>query len=568
MDAAPEPLALRGPDGHRAGVVSPRFSLPPCTPAELRALVHAGENDSDACERLLAAVSREQGAVELAMGEALLALGLGERLISLGFSSERDYAREVLGIGERKAQTLVQLARELRTRPLLRAAVLAGEVRTRHALTVLPVAVGEAEARWVERARTETVRALEAAVREARAGGEAQEEWSRLRVRLAPADRAVVDEALDVAGKILPGASRAERLEAVAQEYLGGHAALAGEDGACGAGSAFRPDPAREAEREAEREARLEAESETWRYLAQPSRVPVPPPQFDEYSGAEEIDVALRELAARRDGCDDLLGYCAFVVRRSGLWRVAGYASFSHHCKERLGLAPRAVEQRAALEQRLWASPALRAARDAGLSYEKVRLLSNLPEGEVEGWVARARTLTCVELREALAGREDAQMRAARVLRARIPQRVALRLQDGFRAVRAVEGRLLDDGQCLVRMARHFIETWKWHVKKPRTVSQKIRERDLGRCQVPGCSRRAGHGHHVTPRSRGGSDGPWNRTGVCPCHHLRGIHGGYIRVTGRAPDGLVWEVGPRHAPVDLRTRCRVEIPGAGAARAA
>jgi hypothetical protein len=26
-------------------------------------------------------------------------------------------------------------------------------------------------------------------------------------------------------------------------------------------------------------------------------------------------------------------------------------------------------------------------------------------------------------------------------------------------------------------------------------------------------------------------------------------------VRGRAPGGLVWEVGARHAPVDLRSRC-------------
>ena len=92
-------------------------------------------------------------------------------------------------------------------------------------------------------------------------------------------------------------------------------------------------------------------------------------------------------------------------------------------------------------------------------------------------------------------------------------------------------------------MARHFIDTWKPHVKKAKTVSQKIRERDLGRCTVPGCSRRAVHGHHVLFSSHGGSDDPENRTALCACHHLRGIHGGYIRVWGVAPDHLTWELG-------------------------
>jgi hypothetical protein len=529
-----------------------RLSLPPCTPAELRALVFAGETDSDACERVLARVARVQGAVELALGDGLAALTIGDRLITLGFSSLRDYAREVLGLGERKAQALAQLSRALETRPILRAAVVAGELRIRHAQTVLPVAAGDAEARWVERARTETVRALEAAVRAAR-GEEAgqEEEWTRLRARLADDDRGAVDEALELAGHLHPGFSRAERLEAMAQEYLGEHPLEAGDDGAGGAGGAFAQGGWHRA-RLAALEERAELESEGWAYLDAPPAIPAPAAPFDAYSTAWELDAALRELAARRDAWDDLLGPLADMVRCTGLWRTAGFASFAQYCRERLGLSPRTVEQRTALERRLRAMPALREARDAGLSYEKVRLLSRLPGGEVAAWVPRARALTCVELRAALADQDDAQMRAARVLRARVPARVAELLQAAFRAVRAVEGCLLDDGRCLVRVARHFADTWRDHVQEPRTVSQKVRKRDRCRCQVPGCSRPAVHAHHITPRSQGGGDEPENQVSLCAFHHLVGIHGGYLRVSGQAPDGLTWEVGPRHAPRDAR----------------
>ena len=242
MNAALELVAASGPPPGTAAVAPPRSALEPCTPAELRALVHGGETDSDACERLVAQVARAQGALELALGEGLVALGIGDRLVALGFSSLRDYAREVLDLQERTAQALARLARELRARPLLRAATLAGEVRIRHAQTVLPVAVGEAEARWVERARGETVRALEAAVRKERSGVEPEEEWTRLRVRLMPDDRTAVDEALAIAGGVLPGSSRAERLESMAQEYVGEHPLEAGDDGGGGAGAAFRPD--------------------------------------------------------------------------------------------------------------------------------------------------------------------------------------------------------------------------------------------------------------------------------------------------------------------------------------
>ena len=101
----------------------------------------------------------------------------------------------------------------------------------------------------------------------------------------------------------------------------------------------------------------------------------------------------------------------------------------------------------------------------------------------------------------------------------------------------------MGDGPCLVAIARHFLEVWKPLVKQRRTQSQRVRERDLGNCQVPMCSRRAAHAHHVDPRSHLGPGIDPNLVGICSCHHLRGVHGGYIRVSGTAPNGLVWELG-------------------------
>jgi len=543
MELTPRPLSTAAPTrraANAAALAVPPAPPEPWAPAELRALVHAGENDSDACERLLAQAARVQGALEVAVGDGLAALCLGDRLASLGFSCLGDYAREALGIGERKAQAMAQLARDLRSRPVLRQAVVAGEVRVRAAQTVVPVATGDAEPGWVGRARRETVRALERAVREARGGAADPEEWVRLRVALSPSDRAIVDEALEIAGRLLPASRRPQRLEAMAQEYLGAFPVEAGDDGAGRAGAAFRADDAR-ARRE-HREARLEEETEGWSFLERPAGVSAPEVLWDELGGADEIDAELRGLAAKRDAWDALLGYCAYAVRRSGLWRVAGFDSFEHHCKERLGLAARTVEQRAALEKRLWQSAALREARDRGLSYEKLRQLARLPDAEIAGWVPRARTLTCIALRDAVDERDEAQMRAARKLRAGVPERVAELLAAAFRAVRAVEGCLLPDGACLVRVAGHFVETWRPHVKRSATRGQRIRARDRGRCQVPGCSRAAVHAHHVDARAHGGGDHEANLVGLCAFHHLRAIHGGYMRVRGAAPDALVWTV--------------------------
>jgi 5-methylcytosine-specific restriction endonuclease McrA len=69
--------------------------------------------------------------------------------------------------------------------------------------------------------------------------------------------------------------------------------------------------------------------------------------------------------------------------------------------------------------------------------------------------------------------------------------------------------------------------------------------RDEGFCQVPGCSRPATHAHHVLSRSRGGSDEPANLVSLSAPHHLRGVHRRFIRVYGRGPDGLTWELGSR-----------------------
>jgi hypothetical protein len=60
-----------------------------------------------------------------------------------------------------------------------------------------------------------------------------------------------------------------------------------------------------------------------------------------------------------------------------GLWRDMEFASFAHYVAERLGMAPRTVEQRVWLERRLYSLPALREAmRDGRLSYEKARLVA------------------------------------------------------------------------------------------------------------------------------------------------------------------------------------------------
>jgi hypothetical protein len=92
----------------------------------------------------------------------------------------------------------------------------------------------------------------------------------------------------------------------------------------------------------------------------------------------------------------------------------------------------------------------------------------------------------------------------------------------------------------LVRILAHAVRAWR----APWRPFGKILSRDGYRCLVPACgSRRNLQVHHVVFRSAGGGDEEHNLGTLCQGHHLHGIHGGRVRASGCAPDGLVWELG-------------------------
>src|SRR4051812_684108 len=267
----------------------------PCGPdsldARLAALANAAavlawplprERDESTCcdlarviDALLVRVARGRGALDVALGEALDVLATGNRVVRVGYSGIGDYAREKLGIAASTAQKMVRFARQLRERPLLRAAVRAGEVTLRAAEAVLPKARGDDEAAWVERARNETVRALKAAVKGTAPGSkdgspsdEDEEKWIRTRAQIGSDERAVVDKALDLARKASCAmAPKWELAMGICEEYLGAHAPPAGigDD----------PLPARCEEFEAMKEW-LENESAQWAFLDRPEPIEAP----------------------------------------------------------------------------------------------------------------------------------------------------------------------------------------------------------------------------------------------------------------------------------------------------
>jgi HNH endonuclease len=122
------------------------------------------------------------------------------------------------------------------------------------------------------------------------------------------------------------------------------------------------------------------------------------------------------------------------------------------------------------------------------------------------------------------------------------PRRVSAVIALAFSAARKAAGRWISAGECLTKIAEHFIEVWEPALKVRSTLQRQVLERDKGVCTVPWCSKAADHAHHIDYRSRGGSDDLSNLTSLCAVHHLQGVHMGRIRVWGSAPDQLHWEV--------------------------
>jgi hypothetical protein len=493
-------------------------------------------------DAVLVGVARGGGALDVALGEALDELSKGDRALQLGFAGNGDYARERLGTPASTAQKLMRRARELRDRPLLRAAVRAGEVSVRQADAVLPLARGEAEAYWVARARAGTVRALQDAVK-----GSCVEERDEdddfvcVRLDIPPESRVIVDEGMELGRHVL-GATELEgrRAAGMCEEYLGAHAPPDGAE------EAVRLLTAPAAEFDEPRKEWLERENAQWASLGQPDPVAAPEPLPDAEISPRSLDQRLRKLAAMRERWDELLGHLAMIFRAIKGWELLGFASFEHYCTERLGISAQAVTQRAKLEEKLYELPALRQAlRERKLSYEKARLIARYAdEQSMKSWIDRAQNMTCIELRRQLQRKEEAQMCARGEFAVWVPRRLVGLFPLAFAAARKAAGRSLSPGECFVRIAEHFVEVWKPTLTLPDGVRRQVLERDNWLCKVPWCSRAADHVHHIAFRSAGGTDDPSNLVSLCAAHHLHGVHKAYLRVTGTAPDQLRWEIVP------------------------
>jgi len=118
------------------------------------------------------------------------------------------------------------------------------------------------------------------------------------------------------------------------------------------------------------------------------------------------------------------------------------------------------------------------------------------------------------------------------------------------RRIERATGRCPSEGEAFEAMLDHALHAWGREERRGR--AWRVFERDGWRCTVPGCSSyRNLQDHHVVFRCAGGSNELANRTTLCAWHHLRGVHSGRVRVSGRAPGGLRFELGLREGRAPL-----------------
>jgi hypothetical protein len=470
------------------------------------ALVFLRGRDADA--RLRERVA-ERAQVRPVLGALAAALLRGRGYEPLGFRGLGDWSRERLGVGARAVREWARVGRALEELPLLREAVVSGEVSWTVARLIAGVVTPGNEAACLETVRGRTVRAVKVLLRAmapAEEGPAETSEEERVPVRVACSPRvatkwaAALELARRMAGEELPAWECAEAVAAECISALGGAERLAPEQhgspprsrgpealAAECASAAGAPEPVDSGPRRPARPAhRPEDESESglradvWPRLRWKTR---PSKKKDRLArltrGLEdcsplELDRRLRAAMAWLQQMDFEIGRILRQVLERKLYRELGFESFERYVEERLDLSPRTARRLVRLARAEHGAPAVANAFRAG----RITLL----QAEVLAHVG------------------------------------------------------------LEVMLDHAIATWLEAGEQFEDYADF--ERDGFRCTVPGCTaRRNLQSHHIWFRSACGPEVAWNRTTLCAYHHHRGVNAGRLALRGRAPDGLIYELG-------------------------
>ncbi len=555
------------------------------------------ERDARAEERLarLASAFGPLRRVLAALAARLVATKAHERL---GYARLGDYARERPGLSARQLQELARVHRALLGLPALEHALVSNELPWSKVRLVARVATVQDEDARIARARTLPTRRLEEEIR-SQGGNDPQadtedappEKWVELRCTPAVREKWSLTRELAerVAGQCLRDA---EALELAVAEVF----STLSIDPPFGELLGEPPPPPR------------------WRAQDAGDGVPPPSPRAPVHclprsvasltSGLDEADAFELDrrlcLGVRLERTLDaaMAPFLRRVTSAEYEWRT-DYQTLSHYAREQLGMSAGKARALVRLERAGDVCPDLRDAyRNGLLSWVKAQCLVPLLLLDLDGewrpaWVAWAERVTvrrlAADVERALllrAGHDRAWQRckfhperaqdpipaderqlcapdvdpeATQQLGWRLPYDVAalfVAVRETLRSrLCAARGPAVSDGQAFDAMLDCALVAWTLRDPSARRPDPVI-ERDAYRCVVPGCtSRRNLHDHHVTFRSAGGSDEATNRVTLCAFHHQRGVHAGLLRVRGRAPDDLVFELGLRpNAPPLARYR--------------
>ncbi len=519
-----------------------------------------------------------------------------------------DYARERLGLSGRQLQELARVHRALEGLPALERALREKALPWSKVRLVARVATAEDEAAWIARARAVTTRRLEEEVREHdRARGAADpdegEPLTRITVPCTPAVREtwslVREMAQRVEGRKL---CDAEVLEAAVAEVC----------------STLPIDPAFTPLLDEPPPARALRSAEVAE-LAKPKAGPgdaadaagrasaceLPAEVAALADGLEDADVfeldrRLRALIRLEQTLDAAMAPLLRVVTGSEYeWRGPRYQPLARYAPDQLGMSVSKARALIRLDRLADFCPEIRAAYRSGrLSWVKAQcllplLLLDIPGEWRPAWVAWAEHVTVRRLERDVeralllrAGHSrafhrcqyhperaqdpipaserqlcahDVDPEATERLVLRVPQAVAALFQALRETVRKRRWRAgerrLQEGEAFEAILCEALRSWVLRDPKARRPDPVI-ERDGYQCAIPGCtSRRNLHNHHVVFRSRRGGDEETNRLTLCAYHHQRCVHAELLRVTGKAPAALLFELGLRSgAPPLLRYR--------------
>jgi hypothetical protein len=479
----------------------------------------------------------------------------------LGYRSLGDYAREHLGVGPRTVREWARVWNALQGLPLLRFAVRSGEVSWSVARRVVGLVTPETEKACLETVSGRTLRAVEAivaAVREQQSlempsdtVGEEEEQsetQERVLVRLRCSSReallwhAAVELARRMAGEQMPLWRCAEAIAAEFGSAAGCPESNRPENCSEDGPAAETADP-RDADGSAAAAVTAARCEHGLRDRAFPElcrgapRGRLPTPLAGLAAGLaeaspREVDRRLGAAIAFLQGVDLEAGRILRELADRRLYRELGFESVERYAAERIDVSGRTARRLIALARAGQRVPALaRAFGEGSITAFQAHAVARVADrASAAAWVERARAVTLRRLEDDVAARIETAGRPA-VIAFRAPPRVAALLRGAVQRVGSLEALLAHAIVTWVRAGAEFTDYADF-------------ERDGFRCTVPGCTaRRSLHSHHLRFRSARGPDLPWNRTTLCAFHHLRGVHLGTLRIRGRAPDALVFELG-------------------------